>query len=239
MPKKKIAPEIAYPYFFKKERFDEAKNKIYRKNSTEINSAITRQKWFKLSPFYIDIVQKTHFCNNASFSERFYCYINGFNSIPVSPISGKQLKWIKTKGRYSAGADLSESALLATTQSKIEKFKTKISSKNKKIKETFYKSYISNNYKLYTKDELKKLIEKLIQIKDYGRKGKWVGIEDYISNKDFLCSLMYFTNEFKERSIPLLEPAIIVTLSVSIALKDTTIPTSHIEITSLRFSISD
>ena len=198
MSKKKIAPEIAYPYFFKKERFDEAKNKIYRKNSTEINSAITRQKWFKLSPFYIDIVQKTQFCNNASFSERFYCYINGLNSIPVSPISGKQLKWVKTKGRYSTGADTSESALLTITQSKIEKFKAKISSRNKKIKETFYKSYISNDYKLYTKDELKKLIEKLIQVKDYGRKGKWVGIEDYVSNKDFLCSLMYFTNEFKE-----------------------------------------
>lgn len=199
MPKKKIAPEIVYPYFFKKEQFNEAKNKIYRKNSSEINSAITRQKWFKLSPFYTDIIEKTQFCDsNASLSERFYCYINGLDSVPVSPISGKPLKWVTTKGRYSTGANLNECALLANTESKIKKFKDKVITKNKKIKELFYKSYSSNDYKLYTKDELKELIESLIQVKNYGRNGKWFGIEDYISNKDFLCSLMYYTDDFKE-----------------------------------------
>lgn len=199
MPKKKIAPEIAYPYFFKKEQFEEAKNKIYRKNSTEINSAITRQKWFKSSPFYADIIEKTQFCNkDASLSERFYCYINGLNTVPVSLISGKPLKWVTTKGRYSTGADLTECALLANTDSKLKKFKDNVTSKNKKIKENFYNSYNSNEYNLYSKEELKKLIENLIQVKDYGRKGKWFGIEDYTTNKDFLCSLLYYTNDFKK-----------------------------------------
>lgn len=199
MPKKKIAPELLYPYFFDKNRFDEAKNKIYRKNTTVLNPAITRQKWFKLSPFYKDIIEKTKFCDNAAtLSERFYCYINDFKALPVSSFSGKPLKWIVSKNRYSIGADASECAYLSITQNKIKKFKEGISAKNKLIKENFYNFYNTNNYKLYSKDELKKLIEDLIQIKDYGRKGKWVGINDYTVKKDFLCSLLYYTDDFKE-----------------------------------------
>ena len=199
MPKKKIAPEIQYPYFFDKKQFNDAKSKIYRKNTTVLNSAITRQKWFKLSPFYKDIIEKTKFCDNAAtLSERFYCYINDFKTIPVSPLSGKPLKWVISKSRYSVGADASECASLSTTQNKIKKIKKSISSKNSAIKEDFYKFYNTNSYKLYSKDELKKLIEELIRIKDYGRKGKWIGMEDYTSKKDFLCSLMHYTNDFKE-----------------------------------------
>lgn len=199
MPKKKIAPEILYPYFFNKDQFNEAKIKIYRQDTTELNSAITRQKWFKLSPFYKDIMEKTQFCNNtASLSERFYCYINDLKSLPVSPISGKPLKWIVSRGKYSIGANQRECALLSITENKIKKIKTSIASKNKQIKENFYKFYNTNNYKLYSKDELKKLIETLIQSKDYGRNGKWVGIEDYTTKKDFLCSLLHYTNDFKE-----------------------------------------
>ena len=199
MPKKKVAPEILYPYFFNKEYFKEAKNKIYRKNTNEINSAITRQKWFKNSPFYIDIVEKTQFCNeDASFSERFYCYINNLNSIPLSPISGKPLKWVTAKGRYSSGADLSECALLTNTESKIKKFKSKVAAKYTQIKEDFYNAYKTNDYNLYSKDKLKELIENQIKVKNFGRNGKWFGIEDYINNKNFLCSLLYYTDEFKK-----------------------------------------
>lgn len=199
MPKKKIAPEILYPYFFKNEQFNEAKNKIYRTGTTEINSAITRQQWFKNSPFYKHIIEKTQFCKkDASFSERFYCYINNFNSIPISPISGKPLKWVTTKGRYTLGANLRECALLSNTNDKINNFKKKVKNKNFQIKELFFKSYKLNDYNLYSKEDLKKLIKDLINIKDYGRKGKWVGIEDYSANKDFLCSLLYYTDDFKE-----------------------------------------
>lgn len=198
MPKKKIAPEIQYPYFFDKELFEIAKNKLYRKNTTELNSAITRQKWFLSSPFCKDIYEKTFFCSkNSSFSERFYCYKNGFSSLPLSSLSGKPLKWNKQKNRYNIGASIKESLQLINNKEKIQKFKNTISNKHKNIKDKLYNNFIKNNYNLYSLSEIKSFIENLIKIKDYGRHGKWVGIEDYTNNKDFLCSILFYTKEFE------------------------------------------
>lgn len=197
MSKKKIIPQIEYPYFFNASLFHIAKTKIYRKDTQEINSAITRQQWFKQSPFYNDILEKTNFCNNkASFDERFYCYINNLTNIPISPLSGKPLTWIKTKHRYRLGCDSTESAIISSTSQKSKKLKDALNKKYKIIKENFFKCYNENNYNLYSRQKLRELIENQITLKDYGRRGKWFGISDYVNNKDFLCSLLYYVKKF-------------------------------------------
>lgn len=199
MPKKKIAPEIQFPYFFKEELFAQAKINLYRKNTNELNSAIIRQQWFKDSPFYQDVIEKTNFCSkDASFSERFYCYINNIKEIPLSPISKKPLKWVISKGCYSIGANAKERAQLSASKEKIEKIKNTIKLKNKEVKSSFYNNYKNNNYKCYSLEELRALIKIQIEAKDYGRNGKWFGIEDYINNKDFLCSLLFYTKDFEQ-----------------------------------------
>lgn len=199
MSKKKIDPQVEYPYFFDKSMFYIGKTKLYRKNTKELNSAITRQKWFKESPFYNNILEKTNFCSkDASFDERFYCYINDLKEIPVSPISKKPLKWVKTKHRYSLGCNCSESAILSCDNTKSNKLRNTLKVKNTNIKKEFLKNYNSSNYKLFSISELKNLINKQIILKDCGRKGKWFGISDYVNNKDFLCSLLYYVKDFNK-----------------------------------------
>lgn len=66
-------------------------------------------------------------------------------------------------------------------------------------KNILFKAFTEQNYTLYSINHLKEFIQNKINKTNFGRKGKWILPNDYIENKDYLCSILYYCNNFNDQ----------------------------------------
>lgn len=192
MSKKKKLPQIEYKEFWATPTPETIPTKLFKKETSLINTAITRRDWFKNCPFYKTIISNTSFLNeDADFAERIYCFKNEIHSKPLCPITNKPLLWSKQKHTYNIGADASASARLW------KRDKTKISNdakkRHKNALENILYMFKNNQYKLLSIDEIKMYIDSFINNENIFKQLYITHIKNDVNE---LCSILYYTKQY-------------------------------------------
>lgn len=193
MAKKKIKPEQKFPLLWDIKNVDISIKSLQRDNGG-INGAIIKMDWWKTTPLYKFIVQQTSFLNqDCSLSQRLFCYKNGLKRKPICPITNRELKWSVQKNRYNLGGDQKASAKL--------RIKPKVDFKSlyKQKKQQFYNKFKTDSYNLLTVQDVKKEITKRRMETNDGIIGKWVQMNDYQQNVDFLASVLYYCKKYDDK----------------------------------------
>lgn len=191
MPKKKIKPEQKFPLLWDIRDIDRS-IKSLRKSNGKINGAITKMGWWKTTPLCRYLVQKTSFLDQDSgVPQRLYCYQNKIIEKPICTVSGKALKWSAQRNVYNLGGDAKISAKLRN-RPRID-FEQVYSNR----KQQFYTRYENGQYTLLSISDIKDEIDKRRVATKDGVLGKWVQMNDYSQNVDFLASVLDYCREYQ------------------------------------------
>lgn len=196
--KKQEDPQKIYPEFWSNISPDNIPNKIYRKGTTIINTAITRRDWFYNTPFFINVKNNTSFLpDDCDFSERLYCYKNKLNSIPKCPVTNADLKWNRAKRCYNIGANASACAIVSASKKDKDQVSRSLLQKYSDIRENLNNKFKNGDYTLLSINTLKGYIDTFVDLKN--KKFRKIYNSNLINDINELCSIMHYTDRYTDK----------------------------------------
>lgn len=154
----------------------------------------------KLSPVKVNkhvaikdkIYESTKFLDpSASISERVYCIMNDIAIVQRCPITGKPVRWCPQTKKYRIAVGSKNSLQLIDREKSIEKFKATITARNNNIRATIINNYTTNNYRLWSEDEILKWVDN----RNDTHVQQIFGINELIPNNDIVCSIIHYTDK--------------------------------------------
>jgi len=165
----------------------EIKTKLFT-NTNKISPARIKQH----KELYKKIYNQTTFLDSsATPSERIYCILNDIKERLLCPLTNKPLNWSPQRKEYRKVVGKENANRVSNKTEAIEKFKKTIHGKYKQNKEQFWHSYSTNNYKLFSKEELKQKCKDIIT----SNKSNYFRPSDLVEQKDLLCSIVHYTDK--------------------------------------------
>jgi hypothetical protein len=174
----------------KEECLSEINTKYLRKDG-KLNSALLRRDNFKKSPLNEFILERTSFLpSTASYTERLHCIEKDFTSVPLCPFSNEPLWFSPNERCYSK----CKKEFIQKIQNIPERTKNQRLSHIETIerkKRFLLNSFLSGDY---TKMDLLEVKKQIDTLRSNTKENQLIFLNDYILKKDFLCSVISYTD---------------------------------------------